>query len=295
MTETTGTVRLAWHGPRPALEDAQIRLTEIMVPAADAVSLTKLDPTEDDRESGWTLFAYFEAAPEAGRIAAALDGLPLDAPEQEVLEDRDWVAEALEGLGVVEAGAFLLYGSHDADKIAGREGFPLLVEANRAFGTGHHPTTSGCLKALTGLRDLAPGKVLDVGTGSGVLAMAARRLWPQADILGTDIDAPSVAIALENSHENGIEDIRYFEAEGITPEVAEDGPFDLILANILAEPLMGLAPDIAANLAEGGRVVLAGLLARQQDGVIAAYEAAGLKEVSRVDDATWPVLVMGRG
>lgn len=288
------TERLAWRGDRATLSEAEIRLTEIMVPAADAVSLIKEDPTEDDRDSGWVLQAYFETLPDMAVVNAALDGLALDAPERETLEDRDWVAEALEGLGVVEAGAFLLYGSHDAGKIEGREGLPLLVEANRAFGTGHHPTTSACLVALTGLRDLAPAKVLDVGTGSGVLAMAARRLWAGADILGTDIDAPSVAIALENAHENGIEDIRFFEAAGIPEEVAEDGPFNLILANILAEPLMMLAPDMASNLAESGRVVLAGLLARQEEGVLNAYKAAGLKLVSRVDDATWPVLVMGR-
>ena len=295
MSAEEGTTRLTWRGSREELEAAELRLTEVMFPAADAVSLTKEDPTEDDKASGWSLYAYFEDAPDMGAVTAALDGLALDAPETEILEDRDWVAEALEGLGVVRAGAFLLYGSHDADKIEGMDGLPLLVEANRAFGTGHHPTTAGCLEALTRLKDFAPKTVLDIGTGSGVLAMAARRLWPEADILGTDIDAPSVAIALENSHENGIEDIRYFEAEGITPEVAEDGPFDLILANILAEPLMGLAPDITANLAAGGRVVLAGLLDKQAQGVIEAYKAAGLTELDRVEDATWPVLVMGRG
>jgi len=287
------TERLAWRGDRVSLQQAELRLTEVMFPPADAVSLIKEDPTEEDGESGWVLQAYFETLPDMAVVNSALDGLALDVPERETLEDRDWVAEALEGLGVVEAGAFLLYGSHDADKIEGRDGLPLLVEANRAFGTGHHPTTSGCLVALTGLRDLAPRKVLDVGTGSGVLAMAARRLWETADILGTDIDAPSVAIALENAHDNGIEDIRFFEAAGIPDEVAEDGPFDLILANILAEPLMMLAPDIAANLSKNGRVVLAGLLARQEDGVIDAYKAAGLTVISRVDDATWPVLVVG--
>lgn len=294
MTQTEGTTRLGWRGAQEALADAEMRLTEIMVPAADAVSLIKDDPVEADAHSGWTLLAYFETAPDMETVRTALDGLPLDAPERETLEDRDWVAEALEGLGVVQAGAFLLYGSHDADKIDGMNGFPLLVEANRAFGTGHHPTTAGCLEALTRLRDLNPQNVLDVGTGSGVLAMAARRLWAQADILGTDIDAPSVAIALENSHENGIEDIRYFEATGISPEVAEDGPYDLILANILAEPLMGLAPDIAASLSAHGRVVLAGLLARQEQGVINAYAAAGLTVIDRVNDDTWPVLVVGR-
>ncbi|MEM9234845.1 MAG: 50S ribosomal protein L11 methyltransferase, partial [Pseudomonadota bacterium] len=215
------TERLTWRGTREALEAAEMRLTEIMVPAADAVSLTKENPVENDEESGWTLFAYFETAPDMAAVTAALDGLPLDAPERETLEDRDWVAEALEGLGVVQAGDFLLYGSHDTDKIEGMDGHPLLVEANRAFGTGHHPTTAGCLEALTRLKDNRPQNVLDVGTGSGVLAMAARRLWTEADILGTDIDAPSVAIALENAHTNGIEDIRYVEATGVSAEVAE--------------------------------------------------------------------------
>ena len=203
------------------------------------------------------------------------------------------MAHALEGLGVVRAGPFVVFGSHDADRAAALPGHKIQVEANRAFGTGHHPTTEGCLTMLARLEDTLPGRVLDLGTGSGLLAIGARRLWPHAAILATDIDAPSVAIAEENAEINGAQGIGVRRADGVDEAVAEAGPFDLILANILAEPLIALAPDVERVLAAGGRVVLAGLLARQEAAVTGAYEGAGLTLTDRIGGA-WPVLLLTR-
>ena len=289
------THRLTWTGGAETLRAADTVLSELLDPPADAVSLVKDDAAAPDTETGWRLHAYFEKAPDRARIDAALGGAGLDlpSPASELLEDRDWVAHALEGLGVVRAGPFVVFGSHDAERAAGLPGHRIQVEANRAFGTGHHPTTEGCLTMLARLEDTLPARVLDLGTGSGLLAIGARRLWPHADILATDIDAPSVAIAEENAEINGAQGIRVRRADGIDAGVAEAGPFDLVLANILAEPLIALADDVARVLAPGGRVVLAGLLARQAAAVEAAYAEAGLTVRDRLGEA-WPVLLLAR-
>jgi ribosomal protein L11 methyltransferase len=266
----------------------------VLDPPADAVSLVKDEDAEE--ESGWQLHAYFAEAPDRDAIAEAFAaiGLSLDAPTEETLDDdHDWVADALEGLGVVQAGPFVVHGSHDSARAAGLPGHRILVEANRAFGTGHHPTTAGCLEALGTLAETRPACVLDLGTGSGLLAIAARRLWPGAGILATDIDVPSVRIAEENAALNDAPGLRFTVADGVDEAVRAAGPFDVVMANILAEPLIALAPAIREVVAEGGRVLLAGLLARQADGVIAAYEAEGLRVLRRSGDA-WPVLLLGK-
>ena len=289
------THRLTWTGDAGALRAADAVLSELLDPPADAVSLTKDEPAEADMASGWRLHAYFEEAPNRGAIDAALTeaGLALPAPEAEVLEDRDWVAHALEGLGVVRAGPFVVFGSHDAGRADALPGHKIQVEANRAFGTGHHPTTEGCLTMLARQEESLPARVLDLGTGSGLLAIGARRLWPHASILATDIDAPSVAIAEENAEINGAQGIAVRRADGVDDSVREAGPFDLILANILAEPLIAVAPDIGSVLAPGGRVILAGLLARQEAAVVAAYEGESLRVTDRTGEA-WPVLLLAR-
>ena len=289
------TTRLSWTGDRATLERADMVLTEMLYPPADAVSLVKADAAEADEATEWALHAYFETAPDPRTVETTLEsaGLDLGAGTIEQLEDRDWVAHALEGLGVVVAGPFVVYGSHDADKAAQMPGHRIKVEANRAFGTGHHPTTSGCLEMLASIEHVKPARILDLGTGSGLLAIAARRLWPHATILGTDIDEPSVALAEQNAEENAAQGIVLRVADGIDGTVERDGPFDLVLANILAEPLIALAPRIEEVLARGGRVLLAGLLERQADAVIDAYAGSGLSVTRRGGDS-WPILLLRR-
>lgn len=289
------TVKLIWNGARHDLMAAETALTEVLFPPADAASLIKADPVSDDDQSEWSLHVYFEEPPNRANIdeAFASLGVSMDAPVAEDLPDIDWVAHALTGLGVVRAGDFLLYGRHDAhEAVTDGDLIPIQIDANRAFGTGHHPTTAGCLIALSRLRSQNPNAILDVGTGSGVLAIAARKLWPNAVIAGTDIDPPSVDIAEENAQLNDAPNITFLQAEGLGPALQHTGPAPLVMANILAEPLIALAPAIADALAPGGHIVLAGLLARQQDAVLEAYSAQGLCLSDTVQDDTWPVLIL---
>ena len=285
-------------GERATLEKAGDALTELLWPPAGAVSLTKEDATVEDGASAWRLDAYFEDKPdmEAINILIAEHGA-LGEGAVEELPNIDWVAHALEGLGVVRCGRFILYGVHDADKLPNEEGdIPIRIDANQAFGTGHHPTTAGCLTLLDRFAGFAPKSVLDLGCGSAVLAIAAAKLWGR-DILATDIDETSIEIASENAALNGVGDkVKTLAAAGFKHEgIAAAAPFDFVFANILAGPLAELAPDMADHVSKNGRVMLAGLMAEQEEKVTAAYAQAGFRVINRLDDETWPVLLMVKG
>ncbi len=192
---------------------------------------------------------------------------------------RDWVAHVRRELSPVDAGRFFVFGSHDADKVpAGR--VPLQIEATVAFGTGHHGTTLGCLKALDRLltEGWRPAKVADIGCGTAVLAMAAAATLPEALVIASDIDRVAVDVAEANVAINHLEGrVECLEAAGLDhARIRAAGPYDLVFANILKGPLIELAPEIATHLATGGRAILSGLLAVQADSVIQAYVASGL-------------------
>src|SRR6056297_1938006 len=250
----------------------------------------------EDGSGLWEIGAYFEAAPDAvalDLLAAAHGARPFSVSE---LPEVDWVAKVQRELSPVEAGRFFVYGSHDADRVP--EGCePLLIEASMAFGTGHHGTTLGCLRALDRLagEGVVGRSVLDLGCGTAVLAMAAARIWPGL-ILASDIDAVAVEVARTNVAANDLEGrVACVEAEGMDhPDLAAAAPFDLIFANILKGPLLGLAPEIAERLAPGGRVILSGLLNEQADEVIAAYAAQGLTLDAREEIGDWSTLVMSK-
>lgn len=285
--------KITWTGPRDALEKTGDALTEALWPPAGAVSLTKDDATVEDGESAWRLEAYFDDAPDekAVNALAAEHGLGVGALEE--LPDIDWVAHSLEGLGVVRCGRFVLYGAHDADKLPNKRGdIPIRIDANQAFGTGHHPTTAGCLTLLDRFAGFAPKKVMDLGCGSAVLAIAAATLWDRM-VLATDIDETSVDIAAENVTLNNVEDyVVTLAATGFNhPDITEAAPFDFIFANILAGPLKELAPDMARHLQKNGRAMLAGLMSEQAEDVIAAYSDAGFRLINRLDQPAWPVLL----
>ena len=167
-----------------------------------------------------------------------------------------------------------------------------MLDPGLSFGTGHHPTTAGWLTLLDRFAGFAPKKVLDLGCGSAVLAIAAAKIWKR-QILATDIDADSVAIAAENVELNGAEDyVITLAADGFNhATITEAAPFDFVFANILAGPLAELAPGMAGHVAKNGRVMLAGLMTEQEKGVISAYEAAGFRLINRLDQPTWPVLL----
>lgn len=249
----------------------------------------------EDGSGLWEVGAYFDEKPdEAGLavLAALHEAKPFVVSE---LPEVDWVAKVRRELVPVEAGRFFVYGSHDADKVP--EGtVPLLIEASMAFGTGHHGTTQGCLRALDKLATEGMGakRVLDLGCGTAVLAMGAARVWPDATILASDIDEVAVEVAEANLAANGLTGrIGCLEAEGLDhPEIAGCAPFDLIFANILKGPLIALAPSITGALAPGGCVILSGILNEQADEVIAVYSEAGNSLIERSEIGEWTTTVL---
>jgi ribosomal protein L11 methyltransferase len=251
----------------------------------------------EDGSGLWEVGAYFLEAPDQVMLevfAMAFDAKPFAFSE---LPEIDWVAKVRRELAPVEAGRFFVYGSHDADKVPqGADRVPLQIEATVAFGTGHHGTTLGCLKAFDRLLTAGerPAKVADIGCGTAVLAMAAAATLPEALVIASDIDRVAVDVAEANVAINGLEGrVECLEAAGLDhPRLHAAAPYDLIFANILKGPLIELAPSIAAHLATGGRSILSGLLSVQAEAVTAAYEAAGLCLQDRDDIGEWSTLVL---
>ncbi len=289
--------KLSWAGGKQVLEKPANALADFLDPPAGAVSLVKQDTVAEDEDTAWSLEAYFQERPDIDVINTLVaDHGGLGAGLLEELPDRDWVAYSLEGLGVVRCGRFVLYGIHDADKLPGqKDDIAIRIDANQAFGTGHHPTTAGCLTLLGRFAGWAPKSVLDLGCGSAVLAIAAAKLWSR-NILASDIDETSVTIAKENVTLNHVDgQVSLCIAAGFDhPDIAAAAPFDFAFANILAGPLGELAPDMAAHIAKNGRVMLAGMMAEQEAGVLAAYEKVGFRQINRLDHETWPVLLLVR-
>lgn len=249
------------------------------------------------------LDVYLGAAPEQGHLAglmataATAAGVPEPTVESAALPDVDWLAKSYEGLPPIHAGRFFVFGEHNAAHPRPPGSIPFRIEANQAFGTGRHESTLGCLLAL---EDLAKQGVrvrgaLDMGTGSGILAFAAARLW-RCPVVAADNDAESVRICAENARINGVARwIRPVVSDGYAaPAVRRGTPYDLICANILAEPLCAMARDLARHLAPGGRAVLAGLLDAQARKVIRRHRAHGLVLEQRKSIDGWSTLILSR-
>ncbi|APE44232.1 ribosomal protein L11 methyltransferase [Sulfitobacter alexandrii] len=263
---------------------------EAMTPEPTGVGVFEME----DGSGLWEVGAYFEEAPDDASLAvlaAAMGAKPFVVSE---LPETDWVAHVRRELAPVEAGRFFVYGSHDADKVP--EGVePLLIEAAMAFGTGHHGTTLGCLRALD---LLATGgfegrNVADIGCGTAVLAMAAARIWPHT-VLASDIDAVAVEVAEANVAANGLTGrVRCIEAAGFGhPDLVAAAPFDLVFANILKGPLVALAPDMADSLQPGGYAILSGILNEQAGEVIEVYARHGVNLVQRQSIVDWTTLTL---
>ncbi len=251
----------------------------------------------EDGSGLWEVGAYFLDAPDMVMLEVFAAAFGSKAFAFSELPEIDWVAKVRRELAPVEAGRFFVYGSHDADKVpqdAGR--VPLQIEATVAFGTGHHGTTLGCLKAFDRLLTAGerPAKVADIGCGTAVLAMAAAATLPDALVIASDIDRVAVDVAEANVAINGLQGrLDCLEAAGLDhPRLRAAAPYDLIFANILKGPLIELAPTIAANLATGGRAILSGLLAVQAEAVTAAYVESGLCLQDRDDIGEWSTLVL---
>lgn len=277
-------MRLAWE---TALED---RLTEDGFVVASC---------EVSRDGPWRIDVFGEGDP--GQVAAAIDdsaselGATAPAYQVETLPETDWVAENQRSFRPFTVGAFWVHPSHASGGMPSGA-LPLRIDAGMAFGTGTHATTRGCLELLATLDPAETVNAIDVGCGSGILAIAMAKLWGRP-VLGSDNDAEAVVVAQENAVLNGVGGLCHFvEAAGLdTPEVAKRAPFDLIVANILAGPLVELAPSFAAA---ARRILLSGLLVEQAAEVLDAYGHHGFRIERRVDletgGAWWRSLLLRR-
>jgi ribosomal protein L11 methyltransferase len=256
------------------------------------------DEPDPARPDDWLIHAYFEHAPTEEELDE-LAKLGRDAPRVEQLGEADWVTMSQAGLQPIRAGRFTV---HTPTHAPDHDRINFEIDAGLAFGTGQHATTAGCLAALDRLDSAGKhfANVADGGTGTGLLAFAALALWPEAKCIATDIDPVAVDVARDNAAINRLKlghaagELLLTQADGMdSPMLAARAPFDLVIANILAGPLIELAPDFARAIAPGGTVVLAGLLDTQADGVIGAYAAQGLALEDR-GFGEWPVLVCER-
>ena len=277
---------------------------------AIGMALEQLDPKpvgvgvfEIEDDSGlWEIGVYYTEAPNTALlelVASAFEARPFALSE---VPDIDWVAKVRRELAPVEAGRFFVYGSHDVDKVPGIVAsggrVPLQIEATVAFGTGHHGTTLGCLRAFDRLyeAEFRPARVADIGCGTAVLAMAAAAVLPDALVIASDIDQVAVDVAHANVAINQLAGrVECLEAAGFAhPRLAEAAPYDLIFANILKGPLIELAHPMAAHAAPGGMAILSGLLVVQAEAITAAYVAAGFTLTAREDIGEWSTLVLKR-
>jgi ribosomal protein L11 methyltransferase len=268
-------------------------LAEHFDPAETAVG------TFEGPATSWTVEASFRSAPDETGIrelvARAGGKAVARALTFETLAGRDWVRSSLAGLRPVEAGRFLVHGSHDRHRGA-RNRLRIEIEAALAFGTGHHGTTRGCLLAFDRLaKTRRPRRVLDLGTGTGVLAIAAAKAL-QARVLASDIDPLAVSIARANARANAAgHRVEVLRAAGVTARrFAVLAPFDLVFANILLKPLQRLARPLSSLLAPHARVILSGLLPSQANAALAAYAAQGLRLERRITLDGWVTLVLIR-
>ena len=258
------------------------------------------DEPDPHAPDDWRIHAYFAEQPTTQELVLLRRLAANGEPEVEHLEDTsDWVTMSQQGLGPIRAGRFFVHTPmHYADRPTDTVNFE--IDAGLAFGTGQHDTTAGCLAALDRLE--VAGKqfhnIADIGTGTGLLAFAAMALWPQAISIATDIDEIAVKVSEENAAINGVRlghgpgELLLAVADGMDhPLITARAPYDLLIANILAGPLVELAPDFARSVSPGATLVLAGLLDTQADAVIESYKAEGMTLVAR-DAGEWCVLVM---
>ncbi len=273
------------------------------VEAVDAVlsetGAQSISSFESDGGPSWRVTALFADEPAHNALINALvaalgtETHVIDDLDIAQLEPRDWVSENLAAFPPLAAAGFWIHGSHTA--APDNDLIPIVIDAGPAFGSGEHATTEGCLMAIDALAATADvERALDMGCGSGILAIAMAKRWPAATVLGVDNDTPSVRFAREAVMANHVDkQVVIVEGDGYSaPEVGVHGPYDLIAANILLRPLIAMAGDLAHHLASGGTAVLSGLLVDQAKAAVAAHERHGLVLVDRHDLRGWTALVM---
>jgi len=286
---TDDAVQIVARGPRAEAEAAAAAIDADL--ALEGATYSILE--EDEDKGVWRIDAYPTSLDERAALEAVLAGFCALTTSVEILADADWLAMALSGLPPVRAGRFFVYGAHDRGRKP-PNAVNLRIEAGAAFGTGHHGTTVGCLLAFDDLlKRKGFDRVLDVGAGTGVLAIAAARTGSPV-VMGTDIDPVSVRIGRENALLNAAS-AHFVYANGLSHKlVASHAPYDLVFANILARPLVHLSRDIHRALRPGGTAILSGLLRTQERAVRAAYLSKGFVTERRIHRDAWATLVLRR-
>ncbi|GHD54432.1 ribosomal protein L11 methyltransferase [Thalassobaculum fulvum] len=279
---------------------APARAAEALAAALEPY-VTALTAMEDTPGGTWSIEGLSETEPERPTIVAALAlaaatvGTPPPDTVIEPLPEVDWLSLNRQSFPPIREGRVWVRGSHVTDPCPAAS-IELIVDAARAFGSGSHATTALCLRALQDeIRRRRPGRVLDLGCGSGILAMAAAKLVPTARVVAVDLDPVSVATAAENCRLNRTATrIRTGVSRGWNASLVRGAaPYDMVLANILAKPLCAMAPDLGRGLARGGRAILSGLMTHQEAQVVAAHRAQGLRLVRRYRRDGWSALVLG--
>lgn len=270
--------------------------------SGDLPDLADLDPmpvivaSEPDAATPdrWQVDAYFEGKPSRDvlrRIAALVPSAREKEPRAKPLPNEDWVTMSQAGIEPLSVGRFYVR----TPDYPPQDGLvDLVIPAGLAFGTGQHATTSGCLGVLDGLkrRGKVFRNVLDLGTGTGLLAFAAARLWPAARLTASDIDPVSINVVRENAAVNGVKGVKLVVADALSHrDLVSRAPYDLVIANILAQPLIDMAPWVAASVAPGGTLILAGLLDTQATAVARAYVEQNMRLVA-TGEGEWPVLTL---
>ncbi len=267
----------------------------------DPIPSIVADELEAFNDAKWQLQAYFPSKPSRDVITAIQLRIPSAAaakPTLEKLPDEDWLVMSQQGLRPVMAGRFYIHTAANAGKIPSGT-VPFQIEASQAFGTGGHETTTGCLLMLDRMKHGGARfeHIADIGTGTGLLAFAALHLWPKSYVTASDIDPVSIEVTATNAVLNGISHgqsqgrVALCVATGTDHEMIQRrAPYDLVIANILAGPLVELAPSFAAIMQEGGTLILAGLLNTQVQSVAKAYRAQGFRLAGRTDNGDWPCL-----
>jgi len=293
LTPTTSVAHFA-IGDEAAARRAVDRLNESFDDGAAAVTAF------ERADGGWDISLHFATPPDQAMVRELVALAAGDAAAASVafdtVEPMDWVRASLDALAPVQAGRFVVHGHHDRDRVQPNQ-LGIEIEAALAFGTGHHGTTRGCLLLLDEvLHAHLPRRVLDLGSGTGVLAIAAAKALRRR-VLASDIDPQAVAVCRDNARLNGVGNwVETVCATGFgAPAFKARAPFDLVLANILANPLRQLATPLAQHLAPSAMVVLSGLLPAQAQSVIAAYRARGLRLIRHQIIAGWSSLLLQKG
>lgn len=294
--------KLTAFAKKPVVQDAL--LTHDNLEEWDSELVISGREIAEEKPQDWVLEAWYPNPPKAAQTDAITGLFSGQAPKLEIekLEDQDWLTLSQQGVDPIRAGRFhVRTPEHAQANIANV--IDLVIPASQAFGTGQHETTAGCLKILDTMRKngVSARNIADIGTGTGLLAFAAMKLWPAAYATASDIDAVCAGVVADNAALNSAKlgarrgELAMVIADGMDNQLLQErGPYDVLLANILAGPLIQLAPDFAQAVAPRGHLVLAGLLTKQEPFVRRAYRRAGFRLSARIINGDWSILWLRR-